>query len=361
MKFSIITPCYKCAKYVRETLDSVRTQKVADWELICIDDGSPDETGRVLDDYLREHCAAVTESERVIKAIGDEDRHPDAPKRILAGELPSGARMTVVHQLNCGVSGARNTALTLATGERVVFLDGDDLLSPWALELVERSVEKVPNVDIVEGGVVNFTGQGTFGWGECNGLVTVQDVSSEIPSDPFNGSFQRFVFRRELIGNIAYKGVSCTEELGYMVRCFIRARLLAKTNDAFYGYRILVGSMSHQSVSFNRCVDAYDVTRSATRMIFESQKHISACQWRQLINRWSEMQVDLISLLATPEERARAWTYWWEKLPKVKRYRIMCTRWQWATICVCTTIHSRLLAFVFFYIPHWLKTKGVHR
>ena len=360
-KFSIITPCYKCAKYVCETLDSVLAQKVADWELICVDDGSPDETGKVLDDYLREHCAAVMESERVIKAIGDEDRHPDAPKRILAGELSSGAQMTVVHQQNCGVSGARNTALTLATGEWLVFLDGDDLLAPGALELVGACLEKEPNADIVECGFSNFDDGESVVWGKSGGLVTTLDVTKIIPSDPFGGCFQRFVFRHETVKGIAYKGVSCTEEMGYMVKCFIQAKTLVKTDDVFYGYRVLAGSMSHRGVSYQLCVDYFDLVRHVTRIITDSGKDVPKSVMRSLMNRWGENQVFLISLLSRKEDRQNAWTYWWEKLPTVVHYKSVCSRWQWFALMVCSRIRLRVIAFLLCGIPHWLKTKGIHR
>ena len=361
MKFSIITPCYKCAKYVRETLDSVRTQKVADWELICVDDGSPDETGKVSDDYLREHCATVTESEHVIKAIGDEDRHPDAPKRVLAGELPSGARMTVVHQQNCGVSGARNTALTLATGEWLVFLDGDDLLAPGALELVGTCLEKVPNADIVECGFANFNDGEAVSWDKGSGLIMTLDVSKTIPPDPFGGCFQRFVFRHETVSGVAYKGVSCTEEMGYMVKCFIRAKTMVKTDDVFYGYRVLAGSMSHRGVSYQLCIDYFDLVRHVTRILVESGKTVPKPVMRDLMNRWGEKQVSLISLLSRKEDRNNAWACWWEKLPNVVRYKSVCSWWQWFVLMVCGRIRSRVIAFLLCRIPHWLKTKGLHR
>ena len=97
MKFSIIVPVYNVAPYLRECLDSILAQTCPDWECICVDDGSIDGSGSILDDY---------------------------------SALDS--RFRVVHQANRGVSAARNRGLELAQGEWVTFLDGDDLYcSSW--------------------------------------------------------------------------------------------------------------------------------------------------------------------------------------------------------------------------------------
>ena len=87
--FSIIIPVYNVAQYLKECLDSVLAQTFGDWECICVDDGSTDGSGEMLDVYAR----------------GD-------------------SRFRVFHQTNKGVSAARNLALEHATGDVVCFADG---------------------------------------------------------------------------------------------------------------------------------------------------------------------------------------------------------------------------------------------
>ena len=99
--FSIIIPVYNVAPYLRECLDSVLAQTFAGWEAICVDDGSTDASGAILDEY------AATDW-----------------------------RIKVVHQKNAGVSAARNAALDLAEGGYICFLDADDCLPRWTLEFV---------------------------------------------------------------------------------------------------------------------------------------------------------------------------------------------------------------------------------
>ena len=92
-KFSIVIPVYNVAPYLRECLDSVLAQTFTDWEAICVDDGSTDGSGAILDEY-------------------------EAKDK----------RFRVIHQKNAGVSAARNAALEVMKGQWFLFLDGDDML-----------------------------------------------------------------------------------------------------------------------------------------------------------------------------------------------------------------------------------------
>lgn len=91
--FSIIIPVYNVAPYLRECLDSVLAQTFTGWEAICIDDGSTDCSGAILDEY----------------ATNDK-------------------RFVVIHQKNAGVSAARNMGLDNIHGEYFGFIDPDDIL-----------------------------------------------------------------------------------------------------------------------------------------------------------------------------------------------------------------------------------------
>jgi len=94
MKVSVIIPCYNAGRYLGECLESVLAQDERDFEVIVIDDGSADNTLAVAEEY------------------GKRD-----------------ARIRVCHQENRGVSAARNFGLSMALGEWVTFVDGDDLIA----------------------------------------------------------------------------------------------------------------------------------------------------------------------------------------------------------------------------------------
>ncbi len=112
-KISIIIPMYGVEKYLRRCLDSVLNQTFTDWQAICVDDGSPDNSGAIAEEYAR------------------RDR-----------------RFMVIHQENGGLSDARNTGMKHATGEYVMFLDSDDFIHPQTME-ISYYMAKRDNSDIV--------------------------------------------------------------------------------------------------------------------------------------------------------------------------------------------------------------------
>lgn len=106
-KITIVIPVYKVEKYLSECLESVINQTFQDWQAICVDDGSPDNCGVILDEY----------------AAKDK-------------------RIKVVHQENKGLSGARNAAFDYITTPYAMFLDSDDVLHCRALEKAYYTIEK---------------------------------------------------------------------------------------------------------------------------------------------------------------------------------------------------------------------------
>ena len=113
-KVSVIVPVYKVEKYLPECIDSILAQTFTDFELILVDDGSPDNSGKICDDY------AARDS-----------------------------RIRVFHKENGGVTSARRLGVENARGEWVMFVDGDDVLLALALEVLILFVS--PHVDLVEG------------------------------------------------------------------------------------------------------------------------------------------------------------------------------------------------------------------
>ena len=94
-ELSIIVPVYKVELYLSKCIDSILAQTFTDFELILIDDGSPDRCGEICDEY------AARDS-----------------------------RIIVIHQENQGVSAARNAGLDIAAGEFIGFVDSDDWIEP---------------------------------------------------------------------------------------------------------------------------------------------------------------------------------------------------------------------------------------
>ena len=94
-KVSIIVPVYNTEKYLHRCIDSILRQTLTDIEVILVDDGSFDSSGKICEEYARKD-----------------------------------SRLRVIHQKNAGVAVARNTGLDIASGDYIAFVDSDDYIEP---------------------------------------------------------------------------------------------------------------------------------------------------------------------------------------------------------------------------------------
>ena len=114
---SIIMPAYKTERYIAEAIESVLTQSFQDWELLIVDDGSPDDLLSIASSYTQKD-----------------------------------SRIKVFSQPNQGVAVARNKGLELAQGDYIAFLDSDDYWNPLFLEKMIEKMESDPSYGLVYSG-----------------------------------------------------------------------------------------------------------------------------------------------------------------------------------------------------------------
>lgn len=107
VQITVIIPVYKVASVLPRCLDSLIAQTFSDWEAICVEDGSPDACGEILDAYAAKD-----------------------------------SRFRILHKENAGVSQARNDALALAQGKYLLFVDADDFLHPQTMEICHYMAER---------------------------------------------------------------------------------------------------------------------------------------------------------------------------------------------------------------------------
>ncbi len=105
-KISVIVPVYKAEKYLHRCVDSILSQTFTDFELILVNDGSPDNCGKICDEYAQKDN-----------------------------------RVRAFHKENGGVSSARNLGLDKAKGEWITFVDSDDWLKPRCLEQLTNKLD----------------------------------------------------------------------------------------------------------------------------------------------------------------------------------------------------------------------------
>lgn len=120
-KISVITPVYKVEKYLRKCIDSVLAQTFTDFELFIVDDGSPDNCGKIADEYEKKD-----------------------------------SRVKVIHKENGGAPSARNAGMELAKGEYYYFPDSDDWLEPTYLEELYKTAVNTKAQLVISGFVMEY-------------------------------------------------------------------------------------------------------------------------------------------------------------------------------------------------------------
>ena len=159
---SIIIPIYNVAAYIEESLESVINQTYCNLEILLVDDGSTDGSGKMCDEYEKRD-----------------------------------SRIRVVHQDNRGLSAARNTGLNMMSGDAVAFLDSDDALMPDYIEKMFATMAK-ENADLVLCKYLTY---------RTTGRMIGESIDKERPLIPGGiydhiSSLQAMVVYRQLSGGI---------------------------------------------------------------------------------------------------------------------------------------------------------------
>lgn len=207
---SIIVPIYNAEKYLDSCIQSVLRQTYTNWELILIDDGSTDKSGRIADEY----------------GFADE-------------------RITVLHQKNLGVSSARNQGIDEATGNYIVFLDADDELIEDCLAKTVNIAEET-NADIVAGR-------------SCEDRELFKDriiwtgaeaLENSLKDHSFTHSAWAKLIRRGFIGQTRFTpNIRINEDSYFVFQLLCKQNVFVLTNDVIYFYRVNLESSSRAGFS----------------------------------------------------------------------------------------------------------------
>lgn len=150
MKLSVIIPVYNTGKYIKRCLDSILSQNIEDMEIICVNDGSIDESLQILQEY----------SDKII----------------------------IINQSNSGSGVARNAALSQAKGEYIMFVDSDDWLLPQACQKLLDTAFKTHAEVIIFGGLTcskNKLRKGSYS-------------VNKIPRKYYNKTFDKHAFENHI-------------------------------------------------------------------------------------------------------------------------------------------------------------------
>ncbi len=204
---SVIMPVYNTASFLRKSIESVLNQTFINFELICVNDGSTDNSLDILNEYASRD-----------------------------------SRIIIINQENMGLSCARNSALEVARGEYIAFIDSDDF---WAKSFLSCLYE---NLKIQPGGVdivgCNFKKIKSA----TDDKLDVKCAKAKLFADALGvllhpKNFIHFnvwnkLYRREVIGNIRFVEGMYYEDWVFNCMVFLRANGFAWVNSRLYGYNI---------------------------------------------------------------------------------------------------------------------------
>ncbi|MBE6924168.1 MAG: glycosyltransferase family 2 protein [Ruminococcaceae bacterium] len=231
-KLSAVVPVYKVEGYLGQLIESLQNQTLQDIQIILVDDGSPDRSGAICDEYAAKD-----------------------------------SRIKVIHKKNGGVGAARNDGLAAAEGQWVYFCDSDDYLELDALQKLVEAGEK-SGAEVVYGDVALWSGTKMRrmhfherAFASENRKVLDQLVMTVFgrqycylppeggPADSTYGGPWNKIVRRELLErekfqfDLSVKGIC--DDLLYSIYLFSMAKSVAYEPVIIYNYRLLGNSITH--------------------------------------------------------------------------------------------------------------------
>lgn len=217
--FSIIIPVYNAQNTIRRTLQSVLNQTFSSYEIIVVNDGSRDNSAQILQEFAH---------------------YP---------------QVTVLNQINAGVSAARNSGLQQASGDYVLFLDADDWVDDNFLMSFKLNLNAWPAeaVDLMVGNL----NDNRIGKVSQAGFFSQQDIPyvlGELEMSDNIGYLHNKCYRRQIIDDLHLRfmeGVSMSEDLLFNLKFFSCVSNFLITPGAAYHYEDVAGSLSKRKVQYS--------------------------------------------------------------------------------------------------------------
>lgn len=258
---SIIIPVYNAEKYIKQCIESVLKQTYNAFELLIIDDGSTDFSGKICDEYM-----LFTE------------------------------KVQVFHQKNLGVSAARNVGLEHARGKFIVFIDADDILTE---DSVERRIFEIGDADLLIGSydVVNddmniikeMPKCVKYNWNQGEAIKNLFE-GAEIG---YQGYLWNKMFRKKIImdNKIKFKnGVAYNEDCLFMLEYLLRCNYIKLIDAKLYFYRenknSAMGSLNYiTDKDYEKVMTEFEAFRCMQKLLKEKNMEVYYLCRRNALNR----------------------------------------------------------------------------
>ena len=270
MKLTIIVPVYGVANYLCKCIDSLLAQNITDYEIILVDDGSPDECPKICEEYAEKYTN--------IKAI---------------------------HQENMGLSEARNTGNRAAQGDYIMYVDSDDYLQPNVLGALIQQIER----DKLK--VLRFRYQNVRESGEVfmphEGMKSDYNNYSSEPSDGLSFLNEcmwvqcyavQFILRRELALQEQFTLGIYFEDTDWTPRMLLRAERVASTDLVVYNYLWREGSITLSQKNITKQHKQLQDKMGLLERLNQWGNQVSDRRWFD--SMISSLVVNIVGMLAGP-------------------------------------------------------------
>lgn len=205
---SIIVPVFRVEQYLRDCLDSLLTQQGDGYEVVAVNDCSPDGSSSILQEF--------------------KQRYP---------------HLTVIEfAQNRGVSAARNAGIDAAKGDWLMFCDSDDVLCPGTIPLLKEEIRN-RNCELITFGLKRVNDVAESTGLAIDGNVVLHDMEDEFDATTFvSKNFPHCLwawnkcFRRDLIGDLRFHDYQPCEDAVFTLDCMIRAKKILELPNICYKY-----------------------------------------------------------------------------------------------------------------------------
>lgn len=325
MKFSVIIPIYNSEKYLRECLDSVQNQTYTNWECICVDDGSTDASGKIIDEYALHDC-----------------------------------RFKPIHKPNGGEGSARNAGLEVFEGEWVYFLDSDDVLNTQTLEVCVQGVRQYTSADLVsvrmqpyrDGEQPEWTNNSPSDYQAINIQKYVDERSLNIPV--WSMAYQADLVREHRFGNLKVGA-----DRVFVAGVINQAKLVVLNEYTGYGYRTRPGSIVNSAMTEVKFLADLRHRMFFYNLFQTSTKQFASSLMKTYAQDFTEYMAYCFFQMTASDQR-KCVEEWADSMLKVAAYP-KWNAWRKFTMRTFGKTKSRAIVWLLCFLPYWLKVHGVNR
>lgn len=236
---SIILPIYNVEKYLHKSLDAIVSQSYKNLEIICVIDGSPDN------------------SIEICKKFASSD-----------------SRIKIIEHANCGCAKSRNKAIDIASGDYLCFIDPDDYVNSCYIQKLVEAGEKY-NADVVSAETIRVGRYNLKKRMNFSGVKKYENKNDIFKSQvcPPDYNVINKMFRADMVRKNAIKfqeNVSWCDDVSFCLEALFYSKCVVTVEDAVYYYVKRTDSIVHSQPTKERQLERFNVQSSAMKFLIEN-------------------------------------------------------------------------------------------